>query len=108
MYGSTSSSAPISSKTRKLTNDSLTVLNESTQIGDSVMGQLKSQGKSLAATQGRLEEMHGMTDESRKALDAMDRKACVELTFLYLTIFALVVLIVLVSYRELTNKGRLF
>mmetsp|Transcript_10928 Transcript_10928/g.15531 ORF Transcript_10928/g.15531 Transcript_10928/m.15531 type:complete len:109 (+) Transcript_10928:84-410(+) len=107
MYGSTSSSAPVSSRVSKLAKDSRNVIAESDQMGDNIMGQMHGQRKAIVSTQEKLGSMKNMTSDTKKALDSLHKKTLCQLTFLYSTIFVLVVLICLVAYREITNNGRL-
>ncbi|KAG5183641.1 hypothetical protein JKP88DRAFT_238306 [Tribonema minus] len=108
MYGSTSSSAPLSGKTRRLVADSMAVMGEADEMGTSILGQLRDQRESIVKTQDRVGDMQQLTGQTRKTLVAMDRKACMELACLYATIVVLVVLIGVVACREITNHGHLF
>lgn len=60
----------------------------------------------VARTQ--LGEMRNMTNDARIALKDMEHKAFMQKICLYSTIAVLSVLIILVSYREITHHGKLF
>lgn len=53
-------------------------------------------------------DMQNMTDNARLALRDMQRKAFLQKICLYSTIGILIILILLVAYREITNHGKLF
>ncbi|CAM9257372.1 unnamed protein product [Choristocarpus tenellus] len=107
MYGSTSKTTSVD-QSRRLLEDSMQVSNETGQIAGNVMGQLYGQREALETSHARLGEMKDMTDTARSTLKDMENKVLVEMICLYLTIGILVVLIILVVYREVTNSGKLF
>ena len=76
-------------------------------MSQGILEQLHGQREALVTSRTKVEDMHDLAVETRGMLKALDRKACTELVFLYSTIALLVVLILVVAWRELTNHGKL-
>ncbi|CAM9415617.1 unnamed protein product [Discosporangium mesarthrocarpum] len=107
MYGSTDNTRAVT-PTRRLLEDSMQVSMETGEIASGVMGRLYGQREALDTSHQHLGEMRDMTDTARLTLKDMERKVWMEMVCLYITIAVLVVLIMLVIYREITNSGKLF
>jgi Sec20 len=107
MYGATKSSQPLKPATRKLVDDSMSVMHEADEMSQGILEQLHGQREALVTSRTKVEDMHDLALETRGMLKALDRKACTELVFMYSTIALLVVLILVVAWRELTNHGKL-
>tara|TARA_B100001093_G_C26473590_1_gene861701 strand:- start:260 stop:595 length:336 start_codon:yes stop_codon:yes gene_type:complete len=91
-----------------LIDDSLSVLTETEQIGDSILSQLHCQTEQIENSINEVNETRLDTRVARKILNLIKWRNIKEKCILIFIIIFLSIIDILLAYRILTNHGRIF
>lgn len=88
--------------------DSMEMTNETEEIGESLLQQLRIQGEQLQSAANTTINMRNITRSSKQFLNKIGWRICKEKLILFFVILLLAVIDVLLFYRLVTNHGHIF
>ncbi len=112
MYGATARSNPIRRNERNIetttpSSVTMSLTHDTEQAGKAALEPMVAQREKLETSYLRVEDMKGVVSKAKKTLSKAERNAMKTLIILYSIVVLLVIFIILVIWREVTNHGKL-
>mmetsp|Transcript_1160 Transcript_1160/g.4564 ORF Transcript_1160/g.4564 Transcript_1160/m.4564 type:complete len:111 (+) Transcript_1160:253-585(+) len=94
-------------RSEALLDESLRVNQETEEIGEGTLGQLRRQREQLERAQGQAQDTHAITRDARVTLQAISWKILKEKLTLVMVILCLLGIDIALAYRLASHKGKL-